>query len=73
MPHLGTDAEDGRLLKWLKAVGDRVERGEPVAEIESDKAAMDVESPVGGNLAEIVHSEGEVVAVGEPIAWIDAA
>jgi pyruvate/2-oxoglutarate dehydrogenase complex dihydrolipoamide acyltransferase (E2) component len=72
MPHFDADAADGRVVRWLKSIGDRVERGEPIAEIETDKAVVDLESPVGGNLAEIVHREGAVVPVGEPVAWIDA-
>jgi pyruvate/2-oxoglutarate dehydrogenase complex dihydrolipoamide acyltransferase (E2) component len=72
MPHYADDAIDGRIVEWRKAVGDRVARGEPIAEIETDKATMDLDAPVSGTLAEIVHGEDAVVAIGEPIAWIDS-
>jgi pyruvate dehydrogenase E2 component (dihydrolipoamide acetyltransferase) len=72
MPHYSSDTVDGRVMKWLKEVGDPVQRGEAIAEVETDKAVMDLEAPAGGMLAEIIHREGAEVPAGEPIAWIDA-
>jgi pyruvate/2-oxoglutarate dehydrogenase complex dihydrolipoamide acyltransferase (E2) component len=71
MPNLGYDMEQGTVARWFKAVGDRVERGEPLAEIETDKAAMDMEALVTGTLVEIVSAPGSEVAVGVTIAYIE--
>ncbi len=71
MPNLGYDMEQGTVARWFKAVGDRVERGEPLAEIETDKAAMDMEALVTGTLVEIVSGPGSEVAVGATIAYIE--
>ena len=71
MPNLGYDMEQGTVARWFKAVGERVERGEPLAEIETDKAAMDMEALVTGTLVEIVSAPGSEVAVGATIAYIE--
>ena len=71
MPNLGYDMEQGTVARWFKTVGDRVERGEPLAEIETDKAAMDMEALVTGTLVEIVSAPGSEVAVGVTIAYIE--
>jgi biotin carboxyl carrier protein len=49
MPSLGYDMEQGKLAAWLKGVGDRVERGEPLAEIETDKLTVEMESLASGS------------------------
>jgi pyruvate/2-oxoglutarate dehydrogenase complex dihydrolipoamide acyltransferase (E2) component len=72
MPNLGYDMEEGKIASWLKAVGDRVERGEPIAEIETDKTTVEMESLVAGTLAEIVEAEGATVAVGAVIAYLES-
>lgn len=72
MANLGYDMESGRVAGWLKQVGDRVERGEPIVEIETDKATIEMESTVDGTLAEIVAAEGSDVPVGDVIAYVDA-
>jgi pyruvate/2-oxoglutarate dehydrogenase complex dihydrolipoamide acyltransferase (E2) component len=72
MPRYAPDAVDGRITTWLKGVGDPVERGEPIAEIETDKATLDLEAMVSGVLVEIVHPEGAEVAIGETIAYVEA-
>ena len=56
--------ETARLIRWLKKPGDTVRMGEPLAEMETDKATMDVESPADGVLTEILVAEGQDVAVG---------
>ena len=53
MPNLGYDMEQGKIVSWLKSVGDRVERGEPIADIETDKTTVEMESLAAGTLVEI--------------------
>jgi len=71
MPNLGYDQETARVHAWLKAVGDTVIRGEPIAEIETDKTTVEMEALADGTLAEIVVEAGAEVAVGEVIAYLD--
>ena len=71
MPRAGFDEETARLIGWLKRVGDRVERGEPVAEIETEKATVELEALASGTLVEIVQEAGAQVGVGEPIGWLE--
>jgi pyruvate dehydrogenase E2 component (dihydrolipoamide acetyltransferase) len=71
MPNLGYDMEQGVVMQWLKAVGDRVERGEPIAEIETDKTTIEMESLVAGTLVEIVSPDGTEAAVGATIAYVE--
>ncbi len=73
MPDLGFEADEGELSVWLKGVGDAVEAGEPIAEFESDKVTLEVESPVAGVLLEHLIQPGESVAEGAPIARIGEA
>lgn len=72
MPSLGYDMEEGKLQRWLKQVGDSIDRGEPIAEIETDKTTVEMESMTAGTLAEIVVAEGETAAVGAVIAYIES-
>jgi pyruvate dehydrogenase E2 component (dihydrolipoamide acetyltransferase) len=72
MPNLGYDMEEGKIASWLKKVGDRVERGEPIAEIETDKTTVEMEAIASGTLVEIVQDEGSTVAVGEVIARLES-
>jgi pyruvate/2-oxoglutarate dehydrogenase complex dihydrolipoamide acyltransferase (E2) component len=71
MPNLGYDMTEGKLMSWLKAVGDPIERGEPFAEIETDKTAIEMEAMVTGTLVEIVCQAGEAVPVGAVIAYVE--
>lgn len=71
MPKLGYDMESGKVAGWLKQVGDRVERGETIAEIETEKSTVEMEAMAAGTLTEIVHGAGDEVAVGEVIAYLD--
>jgi pyruvate dehydrogenase E2 component (dihydrolipoamide acetyltransferase) len=73
MPRLSDSMEEGTVLKWLKSVGDEVSRGEPLVEIETDKANMTYEADTDGVLVELVANEGDTVALGEPIARIGDA
>lgn len=72
MPKFAADAVDGRINAWLKSEGDAVERGEPIAEIETDKALLELEAMASGVLAEIVRQVDDEVPVGEVIAYIEA-
>jgi pyruvate dehydrogenase E2 component (dihydrolipoamide acetyltransferase) len=71
MPNLGYDQETAKVHAWLKAVGDTVRRGEPIAEIETDKATVEMEALSDGTLVEIVVEAGVEAAVGEVIAYLD--
>jgi pyruvate dehydrogenase E2 component (dihydrolipoamide acetyltransferase) len=70
MPRYASDAIDGRITAWQAGEGQRVERGEVIAVIETDKAELDLEAMVSGVLETIVHDVGAEVPVGEPIAYI---
>ena len=73
MPALEIAQETGKLLAWRKKEGERVNKGEPLLEIETDKAVVEVEAPGDGILAGISADVGEVIPVGETIAWLVAA
>ncbi|MDQ3457689.1 MAG: 2-oxo acid dehydrogenase subunit E2 [Deinococcota bacterium] len=70
MPSYGISEAGGLVLKWLRAEGERVEKGEPLVEVESEKAAVELEAPAAGVLARIVVQEGTQVDVGETLALI---
>ena len=72
MPQMGYDMQEGTLVRWLKAVGDEVSLGDPVAEIETDKAVVEFESTAEGVLLKFLVEEGTTVAVGEVIAMVGA-
>ena len=68
MPLLGETMEEGLVSKWRKQVGDLVEKGEVLLEVETDKSLLDVESFLSGYLRKIVCKEGQTAKVGETIA-----
>src|SRR5437763_6118460 len=68
MAQLTDTMTEGTLVKWLKKEGDKVKAGETVAEVETDKATMEMESSEGGTLATILLPEGQKAAVGAVIA-----
>src|SRR5262245_66241767 len=68
MPRLSDQGEEATVIKWLKQPGDSVGRGEPLVEIETDKATMVYEAEFEGVLDEIVVDEGTTAALGETIA-----
>ncbi len=72
MPILGADMTEGKLVAWRKQPGDRIERGEIIAEVETDKADVEVECYVPGVLEQLLAEEGSTVPVGTPIALIKA-
>jgi pyruvate dehydrogenase E2 component (dihydrolipoamide acetyltransferase) len=72
MPALEMAQETGKLLAWRKKEGEPIAKGEPLLEIETDKAVVEIEAPADGILAGVRSHEGAVVPVGETIAWIVA-
>ena len=72
MPQMGYDMQQGTVVRWIKKEGDQVTRGEPIAEIETDKAVVDMEATAAGVLRKIVAAEGTVARVGEVIGVIAA-
>lgn len=72
MPALEMAQENGKLLAWRKKEGERVRKGEPLLEIETDKAVVEVESPGDGLLAGVTAQAGAVIPVGQTIAWLVA-
>jgi pyruvate dehydrogenase E2 component (dihydrolipoamide acetyltransferase) len=70
MPKWGLAMKSGRVVEWLKHQGESVQQGEPLVEIESEKATNEVEAPSTGTLRSIVVHEGESTAVSEPVAVI---
>ncbi|MCZ2111398.1 MAG: 2-oxo acid dehydrogenase subunit E2 [Dehalococcoidia bacterium] len=73
MPQMGADMTEGTLVRWLKQVGDHVERGDILAEIETDKATVELEAYEAGELLTQAVGEGEIVPVGQVIALIGEA
>ena len=71
MPMLGEVMEEGKIVTWHKKEGDRVERGENLIEVETDKATMEVESTASGVLKKILVPVGEIAAVNATLAIID--
>src|SRR6476661_434536 len=72
MPKMGDAMEEGTLLRWLKQVGDEVEVGDPIAEIETDKVSLEIEASEGGVFTKMLVEEGQAVPIGTPIATIGA-
>ena len=70
LPALGMSQDTGKILQWLKGEGEQVAKGEPLAEIETDKATVEIESPADGILSRISASAGDDVPVGQVIAII---
>ncbi len=73
MPQMGESIAEGTITKWLKNVGDRVERDEPLFEISTDKVDAEIPSPAAGVLTEILFKEGDTVEVNKVIAMLDGA
>lgn len=72
MPKNGMDMTEGTLIRWLKNVGDHVEQGEPIMEIETDKVTMESEAPAAGTLLKKLYKDGDVVPVLTTIGYIGA-
>jgi len=72
MPALEMAQETGKIISWLKKEGDSIAKGEPLAEIETDKVVLEIEATADGVLAGVKAAAGDVVPVGQTIAWIVA-
>src|SRR3990172_5578771 len=70
MPALEMAQETGKLVRWLKREGEAVNKGEPIMEIETDKVTVEIESPASGTLGGVRAREGDVIPVGQTIAYI---
>src|ERR1700746_1317289 len=70
MPNLSPTMEEGQVSRWLKKEGDKVSIGEPLAEIDTDKATMEMQALASGGLRKIIVHEGESVPLGQMIAII---
>lgn len=70
LPKLAETLVEGTISRWLKRAGDRVSKGEPLVEVETDKVNSELESPASGVIHEILAAEGETVAMGAVIARI---
>jgi pyruvate/2-oxoglutarate dehydrogenase complex dihydrolipoamide acyltransferase (E2) component len=71
LPRWGASMEDGTVTRWHKQVGDRVDEGEVICEVETEKVNAEVEAPATGTLAEILAGPGTTIEVGRPIARIE--
>lgn len=72
MPKVDMDMECGTVAAWHAKEGDLVKAGTPLFDIETDKAAMEVEAPASGRLGNIIAEPGDVITIGKPLAWIYA-
>ena len=70
MPRLSDTMEEGTIARWLKSPGDEIKKGDILAEIETDKATMDLEAYEAGTLQQILVQEGETVPIGQAVALI---
>ena len=70
MPKLGFDMAEGVLVRWVKQVGENIDKGDVLAEIETDKATVEVESPASGVVLQFIVDQGDVVPVNAPIAVV---
>ena len=73
MPQMGESIAEGTITRWLKQVGDRVERDEPLFEISTDKVDAEIPSPAAGTLTEVLFKEGDTVEVNKVVAYIGEA
>src|SRR6266511_1057232 len=72
MPQMGESIAEGTVSRWIKKVGDKVERDEPLLEISTDKVDAEIPSPAAGTLTEVLVKEGQTVAVNSVVARIAA-
>ncbi|MFZ9970522.1 MAG: dihydrolipoamide acetyltransferase family protein [Bacteroidia bacterium] len=72
MPKMGESIAEATIIRWLKNVGERIEKDEPIVEIATDKVDSEIPSTEAGILTQQMHGEGAVVKVGEPVAMVDS-
>ncbi|HWS86219.1 MAG TPA: biotin/lipoyl-containing protein, partial [Pyrinomonadaceae bacterium] len=73
MPQMGESIAEGTITRWLKKVGEQVERDEPLFEISTDKVDAEIPSPAAGTLTEVLFKEGDTVEVNKVVAYIGEA
>jgi len=73
MPKLGFDMAEGLLVRWVKQVGENINKGDVLAEIETDKATVEVESSASGVVRKLLVEAGTIVPIGDAIAIIGSA
>ncbi len=73
LPRLGQGMDEGKVLQWLKAEGDTIEKGDELYEVETEKVNVEVESPAGGTILKVLVEAGQTVAIGTTLAWIGEA
>ena len=72
IPQMGEGLQEARLVRFLKQPGDSINRDEPIFEMETDKATMEIEAPVSGVLVEWLVAEDAIVPIGEVVGRIEA-
>jgi len=70
LPDLGASTGEAEVVVWLKTVGESITAGEPVLEVQSDKANVEVEATLSGTLARVLAEEGKILKPGDPLAVI---
>src|SRR5215216_6555065 len=73
MPQMGESIAEGTITRWLKKVGERVERDEPLFEISTDKVDAEIPSPAAGTLTQVLFKEGDTVEVNKVVAYVGEA
>ncbi|HEX8353593.1 MAG TPA: 2-oxoglutarate dehydrogenase, E2 component, dihydrolipoamide succinyltransferase [Pyrinomonadaceae bacterium] len=73
MPQMGESIAEGTITRWLKKVGERVERDEPLFEISTDKVDAEIPSPAAGTLTQVLFNEGDTVEVNKVVAYVGEA
>ncbi len=71
MPKMGESIQEGKILRWIKKVGDKIQRDETILEISTDKVDSEIPSPIAGVLAKIIVQEQDTVPVGTVIAYVE--
>jgi pyruvate dehydrogenase E2 component (dihydrolipoamide acetyltransferase) len=70
LPRLGQGMDEGKVLQWLKGEGEKIEKGDELYEVETEKVNVEVESPAGGTILKVLVDAGQTVAIGTTLAWI---
>jgi len=73
LPNVGMGISEATIVKWCKAIGDRVDAGEIIAEIETAKSTVEVEAPVAGTVTALLYEEDTELEIGTEIATIEEA
>jgi len=71
LPAMSDQMLEAELLSWKVSIGDKVNKGDVICEISTDKVDMDLESPYSGEIINLIANEGDMVNVGEPVAEIE--